>query len=143
MDSEWESLRLAAKAANREKAFREHWPAVEAQLRQWGYSSWGIAQAHAVLSSGGSVEEAAEAARGDEEITEAGRARVQWLRRLAHQQGLALRRQPHPPFQRAIGPGGWMIVDPRSNSVVAGTEPTGRPNMNLDEVKAWLTRQEA
>lgn len=142
MDTEWESLRLAAKAADREKAFREHWPAAEAQLRQWGYPSWGIAQAHSVLSSGGSVEEAAEAARSDEQITEAGRARVQWLRRMAHQQGLALRRQPHPPFQRAIGPGGWMIVDPRSNSVVAGTERPGRPNMSLDDVEAWLTRRD-
>ena len=34
-------LRLAAKAANREKAFAEHWPAVRAQLEQRGYSSWG------------------------------------------------------------------------------------------------------
>jgi hypothetical protein len=62
MNSEWECLRLAAKATDRETAFREHWPAVETQLRHWGYSSWGIAQAHLVLSSGGSVNEAAEAA---------------------------------------------------------------------------------
>ena len=46
MNSEWECLRLAAKATDREKAFRDHWPAVETQLRQWGYPSWGIAQAH-------------------------------------------------------------------------------------------------
>jgi hypothetical protein len=143
MSSEWDCLLLAAKATDREKAFREHWPAVEAQLRQWGYPSWGIAQAHLVLSSGGSVNEAVEALRSDEEVTEAGRARVQWLRRLAHQQGLALRRHPHPPFQRGIGPGGWMIVDRRSNSVVAGTERTGSPNMSLDEVEAWLTRQDS
>ena len=63
MNSEWECLRLAAKATDRDKAFREHWPAVEAQLRQWGYPSWGIAQAHLVLSSGGSVNEAVEALR--------------------------------------------------------------------------------
>ena len=84
MNSEWDCLRLAAKATDREKAFREQWPAVEAQLRQWGYPSWGIAQAHLVLSSGGSVNEAVDALRSDEEVTEAGRARVQWLRRLAH-----------------------------------------------------------
>ena len=69
MNSEWGSLRLAAKASDREKAFREHWPAVETQLRQWGYPSWGIAQAHLVLSSGGSVNEAVEALRSDEEVT--------------------------------------------------------------------------
>ena len=143
MNSEWDCLRLAAKATDRDKAFREHWPAVETQLRQWGYPSWGIAQAHLVLSSGGSVNEAVEALRSDEEVTEAGRARVQWLRRLAHQQGLALTRRPHPPFQRATAPGGWMIVDQRSNSVVVGTERTGRPHMSLGDVEAWLTRQQA
>jgi hypothetical protein len=94
-----------------------------------------------VLSSGGSVEEAADAVRSDEESTDAGRARVQWLRRLAHEQGLALRRHdPQPPFQNAIGPGGWMIVDQRSGRIVAVTEPTGRTNLSLDEVEAWLTR---
>jgi hypothetical protein len=87
------------------------------------------------------VEDAVEAVRSDEEITEAGRARVQWLRRLAHEQGLALRRHPHPPSQQAIGPGGWMIVDQRSNSVVALTERGSRQNLSLDEVEAWLTRQ--
>lgn len=34
-------LRLAAKAADREKAFAEHWPAVRAHLEQRGYSSLG------------------------------------------------------------------------------------------------------
>ncbi len=41
MNSEWDCLRLAAKATDREKLFRDHWPAVEAQLGQWGYPSWG------------------------------------------------------------------------------------------------------
>ena len=82
-----------------------------------------------------------EAVRSDEEITEAGRARVQWLRRLTHERGLALRRHPDPPFQSAIGPGGWMIVDQQSGRVVAVTEPTGRTNLSLDEVEAWLTRR--
>jgi hypothetical protein len=45
--------------------------------RSSGTGSWGIAQAHLVLSSGGSVKEAVEALRSDEEVTEAGRARVQ------------------------------------------------------------------
>ena len=35
-----------------------------------------------------------------------------------------------------------MIVDPRTNSIVAPTESTGRPAMSLDEVEAWLTREE-
>ena len=99
----------------------------------------GIGQAHLVLSSGGSVNEAVEALRSDEEVTEAGRARVQWLRRLAHQQGLALRRHPHPPFQSPIGPGGWMIVDPRTDT---SCPPRARRQaMSLDEVEAWLTRR--
>jgi len=34
-----------------------------------------------------------------------------------------------------------MIVDQRSNTVVAVIEHTGRPNMSLDEVEAWLTRR--
>jgi hypothetical protein len=83
MNSEWECLRLAAKAADREKAFRQHCPAVEKQLRQWGYPSWGIAQAHLLLSTGASVNEAAEALRSDDEIIEAGRARVRRLQRMA------------------------------------------------------------
>ena len=33
-----------------------------------------------------------------------------------------------------------MIVDQRSNSIVAGTKRTGKPNMSLDEIEAWLTR---
>lgn len=106
-----------------------------------GLPSWGIAQARAVLVSGGTVEDAVEAVRSDEEITEAGRARVQWLRRLAHEQGLALGRHPHPPSQRAISPGGGMIVDQRTGRVVGISEPTGRPSLSLDEVEAWLTRR--
>jgi hypothetical protein len=35
-----------------------------------------------------------------------------------------------------------MIVDPRSNSTVAGTERPARPNMSLDDVEAWLTRRD-
>ena len=141
MNSEWGSLRLAAKASDREKAFREHWPAVETQLRQWGYPSWGIAQAHLVLSSGGSVNEAVEALRSDEEVTQAGRARVRRLQRIARRHGLALTRSARPPFPRPVG-SGWTIVDPRTNSIVAPTESTGRSAMNLDEVEAWLTREE-
>ena len=139
MNSEWDCLRLAAKATDREKAFREHWPAVEAQLTQWGYPSWGIVQVHLVLSSGGSVNEAVGALRSDEEVTEAGRARVRWLRRLAHEQGLALRSTPST-ISRATGPGGRMIVDQRSNSIVVGTTRTGKPNMSLDDVEAWFAR---
>ncbi len=142
MNTDWESLRLAAKATDREKAFREHWPAVEMQLKQWGYPSWGIAQAHMVLSSGGTVNEAVEALRSDEEVTEAGRARVSRLQRIASRQRLALRRSARPPFPRPAGSCCWTIVDPRTNRVVAPTESTGRPAMNLDEVEAWLTREE-
>ena len=67
MTATWESLRWAVKAADREEAFQDRWPAIAAQLRQWGYSSWGIAQAHCVLASGGSVNDAADALHSDEE----------------------------------------------------------------------------
>jgi hypothetical protein len=36
-----------------------------------------------------------------------------------------------------------MIVNRQSNSLVAGTEHTGRPHMSLDDLEAWLTRGEA
>jgi hypothetical protein len=141
MNSEWGSLRLAAKAADRERAFREHWPAVAAQLRHSGYSSWGIAQAQSVLSGGGTVNEAVEALRSDEEVTRAGRARVRRLQRIARRQGLALRRTTRRPSPRQIPSCRWTIVDPRTNSIVAPTERTDREAMNLDEVEAWLTRE--
>jgi hypothetical protein len=140
MDSEWESLRLAAKAADRDKAFREHWPSVEAQLRQWGYPSWGIAQVHFVLSSGGTVNAAVEALGSEEEATPAGRARASSLQRLARRRGFAVRRRPSAPSPRPIAPGRWMIVDPRSGRIVGGSGATGQPGMTLDDVEAWLTR---
>ena len=87
------------------------------------------------------MQEAAEALRSDEQVTEAGRARVQWLRRLAHERGLALRRHLDQPGQSETGRGGWMIVDQESDSVVAVIERTGMPNLSLDEVEAWLTRR--
>jgi hypothetical protein len=34
-----------------------------------------------------------------------------------------------------------MIIDPARNTVVAGTDVDGRPNMTLDEVEAWLMTQ--
>ena len=139
MSIDWESLRLAAKAADREKAFREHWPAVAEQLRQWGCSSWGIALAHRVLSSGGSVREAVEALHSDEESTEAGRARVQRLKQMACQQGFALWRS-NPAIPPTIG-SRWTIVDPGTHNILAPTERTARPAMNLDDVEAWLTRE--
>lgn len=60
------------------------------------------------------------------------------LRRMAERQGLRLvksrRRDP-----RAIDYDRWMIVDPYRNAVVTGAEVTGRPNLTLDDVEAWLT----
>jgi hypothetical protein len=142
MNTGWESLRWAAKATDRETAFRENWPVVAAQLRQWGYSSWGIAGAHGVLSSGGSLNEAAEALRSEEEMTAAGRARVRRLRRIAARRGFALRRSARTPFPRNIPACRWTIVNPQSNSIVAPADSIGRRAMNLDDVEAWLTRDE-
>jgi len=60
------------------------------------------------------------------------------LRRMAERQGLQLvksRRRDH----RAIDYGMYMIVNPNGNYIVAGAEGTGRPNLSLDDVEAWLT----
>ena len=66
------------------------------------------------------------------------RSREARLRRMAERQGYRLvksrRRDP-----RALGYGNFMIVDPSTNTVVAGAAGTGRPNMDIDAVEAWLT----
>jgi hypothetical protein len=64
------------------------------------------------------------------------------VRRMAERQGLALaksrRRDP-----RATDYGTYMLVDPTSNSVVAGTAATGRPEFTLDDVEQYLTGDES
>jgi hypothetical protein len=68
---------------------------------------------------------------------QAEKVRENRLRRMAERQGLALkksgRRDP-----RAIDYDRWMIVDPTTNSVVAGTEK-GRPSMTIEQIEAYLT----
>jgi len=54
-------LRLAAKAADREKAARQEWPAFEERLRQLGYGPPAMAHAFSILSGPGTVNEALEA----------------------------------------------------------------------------------
>jgi hypothetical protein len=54
-------LRLAAKAADRERAASQEWPAFEARLRQLGYGPLAIAHAFRTLSGPGTVDEALEA----------------------------------------------------------------------------------
>jgi hypothetical protein len=60
------------------------------------------------------------------------------LRRAAERQGLALmksrRRDP-----RALGYGRYMIVDPATNTVLAGELDSPRA-LDLDAVEAWLSR---
>lgn len=62
------------------------------------------------------------------------------LRRMAERQGYQLvksrRRDP-----RAFDYGARWIVDPRSNTIVAGDPTTG--GMSLDEVETWLTSDRA
>ena len=58
-----ESLRLAAKAADRGKAAQQEWPAFEERLRELGYSPRAIAHAFSALSGRGSVAEALEVLR--------------------------------------------------------------------------------
>jgi hypothetical protein len=67
-----------------------------------------------------------------------GDVRENRLRRMAKRQGLAVvksrRRDP-----RALGYGGYMIVDARTNSAVVGAHPH-EFSLDLDEVEAYLTR---
>jgi hypothetical protein len=58
-----ESLRLAARAADRGKAAQQEWPAFEKRLRALGYSPLAIANAFSTLSGPGSVAEALEVLR--------------------------------------------------------------------------------
>jgi hypothetical protein len=58
----FDCLRLAAKAADREKAASQEWPAFEERLRQLGYRPLTIAHAFRTLSGPGTVDEALERA---------------------------------------------------------------------------------
>ena len=60
---EWDSLRLAAKAADRENAAEKSRPAFENRLRELGYSPLAIANAFSTLTGPGSVAEALEVLR--------------------------------------------------------------------------------
>ena len=62
-EGEFEDLRLAAKAADREKAAEEQRPAFEKRLRELGYSPLAIANAFSTLSGPGGVAEALEVLR--------------------------------------------------------------------------------
>jgi hypothetical protein len=57
-DSFRDSLRLAAKAADRAKAAEPLWPAFEARLTELGYSPMAIAHAFETLKGAGTVDEA-------------------------------------------------------------------------------------
>ena len=58
--SEWESLRLAAKAADRAKAADKLRPDFENRLKALGYAPGGVAHAFSLLSGPGTVAEALE-----------------------------------------------------------------------------------
>ena len=136
-------LRLAAKA-DREKAFADRWPAVKAQLEQRGYSSWGISQAHQVLSQGGSVGKAVEALHTKEPeripttLTRE-QQREQQLHRTALQQGLWLRKSIRGD-ERARHFGTYGLYDKRDVMAV-GSPETGY-GLSLDDVEAALTEQQ-
>jgi hypothetical protein len=57
-------LRLAAKAADREDAARQEWPAFEGRLRELGYGPRAIAHAFSSLSGPSTVAEALEVLKG-------------------------------------------------------------------------------
>ena len=134
-------LRLAAKAADREKAVAEHWPAVRAQLEQRGYSSWGIGQAHLVLSQGGSVDEAVEALHTEEPeripaTFTRKQQREQQLQRMAFEHGLWLRKSVRGD-ERARQFGTYGLYD-RKDVMVVGSPETGC-GLSLSDVEAALT----
>ena len=58
VSEEWESLRLAAKAADRAKAAAELRPAFEKRLTELGYGPLSIAHAFNALTGPGTVAEA-------------------------------------------------------------------------------------
>jgi hypothetical protein len=71
------------------------------------------------------------------EVTEVNRERR--LRSKAKRQGLWIEKS-RTRNPQAIDYGCYMIVDDR-NVIVAGTEGTGRPNMDLDQVEAYLAER--
>ncbi|MBV9311043.1 MAG: hypothetical protein JOZ73_09425 [Solirubrobacterales bacterium] len=144
MSTDWESLRGAAKAADREKAFDEHWPAVRAQLEEWGYPSWGITQAHRVLSQGGNVNEAVEALHTEEpELIHTTltpeEEHEQRLHGMALQQGLRLRKSVLGD-ERARHFGTYGLYDRKRDVMVVGNPETGY-GLSLDDVEAALTER--
>jgi hypothetical protein len=58
------------------------------------------------------------------------------LRRMASRQGYELNKS-RLRDPRAIGFGGYMIIDASTNHVVAGAHPHAH-SMSLDEVETWL-----
>lgn len=56
--AEWESLRLAAKAADRAKAADKLRPDFENRLKALGYTSLGIAHAFSLLNGPGTIADA-------------------------------------------------------------------------------------
>lgn len=59
------------------------------------------------------------------------------LRRMAERQGLELRKS-RARDPRALGFGGFMLVDTRANAVVAGADGF-EYSMTADDVEQWLT----
>lgn len=60
------------------------------------------------------------------------------LRRMAERQGLQLLKSRRRD-QRAIDFGGFMLIDPATNSVVMGADPIAF-SATVDDVERWLTR---
>ena len=68
LESLRESLRPAAKAADRAKAAEQQWPAFEERLRHLGYGQRAIARAFATLRGPGTVAEALEELKRGESL---------------------------------------------------------------------------
>jgi len=70
-------------------------------------------------------------------MTDVEKVRENRLRRAAKRQGLDIKKS-RMRDPRAIGYGKWMIIDPKTNTAVAGTAATGRPEFSVDDVEDWL-----
>ena len=63
------------------------------------------------------------------------------LRRMAERQGLEIQKSRRRD-RRAIDYDRWLILDPHTNTIVAGAEGTFRHGMTIDAVEAYLMGDE-
>jgi hypothetical protein len=80
------------------------------------------------------------AAQGRAYQVEIGPQSAKRLRRAAKRRGLDIRKS-RTRDPRDSDYDRWVIIDLYENTVVAGTDIDGRPNMTLTDVEAWLMKE--